>query len=106
MSTGLSCIIQQVSRNAWFYILEDWDAPKQAWDWREYASAFGPFVTQQAAEEHLERFQSNPGGHHVKALPAGVDSLHYSEPNHKDYDKVLLGLISKAPENTKRFRRF
>jgi hypothetical protein len=69
MSTGLNCEIVERKANEWYYILEDWDAPKLAWDWREHASATGPFPTQEAALTHLHHNQANPGGHLVYSLP-------------------------------------
>lgn len=102
MSTGLNREILQVTPDKWYYIIEDYNAPKNSWDWREYAGAYGPFPTEMAAREHLDRFQANPGGYSVEALGANVDRLHYEEPGHKDYDKVLVQLISEAPKHTRR----
>jgi hypothetical protein len=102
MSTGLECLILQVETNRWYYILEDWGAPKGAWDWRENAGAYGPFTTAAAAKEHLRRFQANPGSYSIDALPTGVDRLHYDDPNHPDYDQVLANLVCKAPRHTRR----
>lgn len=67
MSTGLSCEFLWLKAagkpdGEWFYILEDWNAPKNAWDWHEYATAYGPFPTEAAANEHLRRHHANPGG--------------------------------------------
>ena len=47
----------------WFYVLEDSFAPKDAWDWHEFARCYGPFNSLEAAEEHqydLSRI-STPG---------------------------------------------
>lgn len=62
MSTGLNCEIIQATATEWFYVLEDDDAPKNAWDWREYARAYGPFSTKDLATDHLDRHHANPGG--------------------------------------------
>ena len=65
MSTGLECEFIRTPENTWYYALQDWDCPAEAWDWRERATAYGPFVTQEAAIEHLDRNHANPGGHQV-----------------------------------------
>lgn len=67
MSTGLECEFLWLQANGkpggeWFYILQDWDCPVGAWDWHEYATAFGPFDSEDAANEHLRRNHANPGG--------------------------------------------
>lgn len=62
MSTGLNCEIIQASATEWFYVLEDGGAPKDAWDWREHACAYGPFPTMEAAIDHLDENHANPGG--------------------------------------------
>lgn len=36
----------------WYYLLEDYFAPKNSWDWREHARCYGPFPSQAAAEYH------------------------------------------------------
>lgn len=66
MSTGLNCEFVEVKTNTksnWYYILENWDAPKMAWDWRKYATAYGPFTTQELAHAHLHDNHANPGGY-------------------------------------------
>ncbi|HSR22743.1 MAG TPA: hypothetical protein VLW53_04280 [Candidatus Eisenbacteria bacterium] len=62
MSTGLECTFIEVKPGRWYYLLEDWDAPKGAFDWREYATAYGPFDTENEAAEHLDDNHANPGG--------------------------------------------
>ncbi len=67
MSTGLNCDFIQVTENGGkpnehYYILERGDSPKGGWDWREYAEAYGPFVSFDLAMEHLNKNHSNPGG--------------------------------------------
>jgi hypothetical protein len=37
-------------------------APKNSWDWREHARAYGPFPSQDAAVKHLQSNHANPGG--------------------------------------------
>ncbi len=36
----------------WFYVLEDWSAPRNAWDWHEHVSCYGPFESHEAACYH------------------------------------------------------
>lgn len=62
MSTGLECMFIEPKPNRWYYVLQDWSCPVGAWDWREYAKAYGPFRSENAANEHLRRHHANPGG--------------------------------------------
>lgn len=62
MSTGLECEFVETQPDTWYYVLQDGDCPVSAWDWREYATAYGPFTTVEAAQEHLRRNHANPGG--------------------------------------------
>lgn len=64
MSTGLECsffCLAATPEPEWFYLLEDWDSPRGAWDWTEHATAYGPFKTFDAAHAHLSRNHANPG---------------------------------------------
>lgn len=63
MSTGLECQIVERKPGEWYYILEDYDALKMAWDWREHATAYGPFPSEDAACRHLSDNHANPGGY-------------------------------------------
>jgi len=63
MSSGLNCEYIEISPKTWYYILEDSDAPKNSWNWFEYASACGPFVSFDKAQDHLHENHSNPGGY-------------------------------------------
>ena len=65
MSTNSECEIVEKSPGEWFYILEDDLAPKNAWDWREYATTTGPFPSEEAALDHLFNHHANPGGFSV-----------------------------------------
>lgn len=62
MSTGLECFFAEVTPGEWFYVLEHGSAPKNAWDWKEYATAYGPFASFEDARDHLQRHHANPGG--------------------------------------------
>lgn len=63
MSTGLECNFVEWEPGKWYYVLEDDDAPKNAWDWMEYATAYGPFSSFDAAYDHLDNNHPNPGGY-------------------------------------------
>ena len=62
MSTGLECTFIEVKPGRWYYLLEDWDTPKCAFDWRESATAYGPFDSEDEAVDHLDDNHANPGG--------------------------------------------
>ena len=77
MSSGLNCHFLENEPGKWYYLLEQWNAPKTAWDWRENADCYGPFPTFEKAHEHLGRHHSNPGGyfkspHDPNAKPSKV----------------------------------
>ena len=84
MSTNSECLFVERTAGQWFYILEDYNAPKNAWDWRENASAYGPFPSEEAADEHLRDNHANPGGSSTD--PVGS----YTE------DATLKELLDKA----------
>tara|TARA_Y100000034_G_scaffold1017_1_gene1284 strand:+ start:6791 stop:7138 length:348 start_codon:yes stop_codon:yes gene_type:complete len=63
MSTNSECLFVEVEPKRWYLILEDYNAPKDAWDWKEYASAYGPFPSFEGAERYLSRNFANPGGY-------------------------------------------
>lgn len=46
----------------WFYVLEDRHAPKDTWDWMEFADAFGPFPSLEAAQDHEYESSSDTSG--------------------------------------------
>jgi hypothetical protein len=71
MSTGLECEFRERKPGEWYYVLEDWDAPKCAWDWREYATAYGPFASEDDANGHLSDNHANPGGYGVVRYEEG-----------------------------------
>lgn len=62
LSSGLECAFIEVGPGQWYYLLQDRDCPVQAWDWREYASGYGPFPTEDDAIQHLNENHQNPGG--------------------------------------------
>ena len=88
MSSGLECaFVKLTTTGEWWYMLENWDSPKGASDWREYANAYGPFTSEEEADEHLRANHANPGG-------SSTDDAY--EP-----DDVMLRLIQEAGERQK-----
>ncbi len=61
MSTGYECVFFNTG-NKWYYLLQDWNCPVGAWDWREYATCYGSFVNEALAQMHLSLHHCNPGG--------------------------------------------
>lgn len=90
MSTGCECQFLEIERDRWYYLLEDCNAPKNSWDWREHATAYGPFSSQELAEKHLRDNHANPGGSSVTELPPGQDKVDLSS------DETLRQLIETA----------
>ena len=89
MSTNSECLIVETSPGAWYYVLESRNAP-DAWDWREFAHAYGPFPSEDEAHTHLGDNHPNPGGYSVELYVAG------SAP-----DETMAALIkdAEAPSN-------
>lgn len=85
MSTNSECLFQEVEPGKWYYVLENCSAPKNAWDWREYAACYGPFGAFEAANEHLSRCHANPGGYSKQGFEPGYQP-----------DKVMQKLIGAA----------
>lgn len=75
MSTGLECLFVERNSSEWYYLLERYNSPKNAWDWLDYADAYGPFKSETSAMVHLSTSHPNPGGYsviklkHYKSLP-------------------------------------
>lgn len=61
MSTPRECLFVEV-KGKWYLLLEDTNAPLNAFDWTDYAHGYGPFNNFNAAEQYLDNF-SNPGGY-------------------------------------------
>lgn len=93
MSTGLNCTLYERRPGEWYYLLEDASSPKGAADWREHATAYGPFATEDAAFDHLAAWHANPGGSNT------VRNADYRE------DAVLAAAFAAAPENVARRAR-
>src|SRR5208337_2902097 len=60
-------------------------------DWRDYATSYGPFKSFEEADEHLVKYHANPGGYSVEE---------YRE--NRDPSPQISKLIAEAPDNTKR----
>lgn len=84
MSASRECLIFSY-QHAWYYLLEDDNAPRSAWEWREYATPYGPFGSEPLARQHLIAHHPNPGSeerticadplepimaHHIAQCPA------------------------------------
>lgn len=93
MSTNCDCEFVQWSEGEWYYILEDYNAPKNSWDWREFATCYGPFKTEEEAHQHLRDNHANPGGYTLNTRP-------------DKEDKCLQKLIEAAPGATIREQRY
>lgn len=101
MSTGLECDFIEVEPAVWYYLLQDWSCPVGAWDWREFATAYGPFATYEEAHEHLRTNHANPGGHTVREFREGY------KPNatlQKAIDEVAKRKEAERAANAARWR--
>lgn len=88
MSTGLECNFVEYRPGVWYYILEQGDAPRNSWDWRDFADCYGPFASYEQASKHLSANHANPGGYTV---------LEYElENQERAPDAVLEKLIKEA----------
>lgn len=92
MSTGLNCAFLSTAGKH-YYLLESYDAPRNAYDWHEFATAYGPFASAGAAERHLGANHANPGG--------WTDYGEIAEP-----DATLARALSKAHRSRRSPRRF
>lgn len=72
MSTGFECYFVEATPGEWFYVLQNWDCPVGAWDWREYATAYGPFPNLEEAQTHLHKNHANPGGYSTREWSTDV----------------------------------
>lgn len=61
MSLQRECAFIEPEPNKWYYLIDNSNIAHQ-WDWRENAECFGPFPSEEAANNHLSRTQANPGG--------------------------------------------
>lgn len=92
MSVQRECMIIEFVPGRWYAVVEDCGAPNDSWDWREYASCFGPAASEDAAWRLIDHLP-NPGGGYVVRF----DST-YAE---RERDEVLAGLIENAQQPLK-----
>ena len=95
MSTNSECVFFEYTPGAWYYALQDSNAPHSAWDWREHATCYGPFATEGEAMVHLDDNHPNPGGYSVEPYEPDVEE-----------DAVYTQLVDEAeapsPTHTRR----
>jgi hypothetical protein len=75
MSTDNECLFFQWEEGKWYYLLEDYNAPKNSWDWRDHAASYGPFSTEEKAHEDLHQNHANPSGHTLSPNPEKEDPV-------------------------------
>lgn len=90
MSTNSECLFVQKSTDEWYYILESPFKDDGDYDWLDTAQAYGPFPTEDAADEHLRDNHPNPGGSNSQPLPEGVSEIDLSK------DDQIKRLLSEA----------
>jgi hypothetical protein len=78
----------QWNEGEWYYVLEDYNAPKNAWDWREYAACYGPYPSKEDAYERLHNNHANPGGATIDTDPDKSDAM-------------LIKLVASAKKETR-----
>ena len=74
MSTGQNCQFVEAKPGNWYLILELFNAPKNAWDWRDWASCYGPFSSALATRTYLDQNFANPGGSDTIPYTANLES--------------------------------
>jgi hypothetical protein len=94
MSTGCECQFIEVKPNEWWYLLEEYNAPKNSWDWREFAEAYGPFSSEDEAGEHLSKNHANPGGREIQVYQEGFQP-----------DAILTKLMNDARNRDLQYTR-
>ena len=85
MSTGCECSVFEFKPSQWFYLLENDNAPKNAWDWRDNSQCYGPFDSETDALSHLDDNHANPGSYGVSPYVAAAAE-----------DEVLAALVKTA----------
>lgn len=87
-----SCLHIETEDSTWFYLVENEDAPENAWDWREYSTAHGPFDTLEEAMDH--RADNSPG-------VSGSEIRHHSPSNpHPEIVHAKIAEAAAAAVNT------
>lgn len=70
MSTCRECHVIEYQPGIWYYLLEQACSPAGAFDWRENAQAWGPFISHEQAQTHLFNNHPNPGHHLLRPFKA------------------------------------
>jgi len=95
MSVQRECVFLESTPGEWYYILERTDAPRDAYDWLDYAEAFGPFRSESQAHDHLHRHHANPGGSHL---------MRYTPENKRFRESAgVIALLKKATTGHRRW---
>lgn len=89
MSTGYNCRFVRTTNDEWFYALQDWDCPVGAFDWRDYATAYGPFSNEDEAIDHLQANHANPGSWSTDDNPE-------NEPLDATWDKLIRAALLRT----------
>ena len=96
MSTNSECLFFQWELSEWYYLLEDYNAPKNSWDWKEHATCYGPFGSKDSAVAHLDANHANPGAWCVDRDPnkdSEVLKRHVEEAKQRGTKKAGLRFV-------------
>jgi hypothetical protein len=96
-------------------VLQNWDCPRGAFDWREWATSYGFFLSEEEAEEFLRQHFANPGGHVILTHedvqqwsdPAWSTLARTAERNRGEVERTSLGggvwlRLGHAPRHDRR----
>jgi hypothetical protein len=61
MQCNLICEFIEPERDTWFYLIQNWTCPANAWDWREDSTCVGPFKTYEEGSRHLKTTHTSYG---------------------------------------------
>jgi hypothetical protein len=99
---GLENVFFEPQAGQWFYAIEYSNAPRDSWDWRDYADCFGPFTTLESANEHLYNSRADVSGSTVLPMDVFIDDPGYQKLR---FNAALPSLSSVVPLYTKEGRR-
>lgn len=86
MSVQRECMYIETSPGKWYIVVEDCDAPRNAFDWLDNAQAYGPYETFDKAHDGFDMLgEPNPGGFHECPYEEG-----------QELSENLQALIDKA----------
>mgnify|MGYP001577492953 CR=1 FL=1 len=83
MSSQLECVFIERQKK-WYIILENSNAPKDAWNWLEYATAYGSFKSFKIDKQFLDDNFANPGGYEIYE-----EGYYRKLPKRELYDDLL-----------------